>query len=374
MKPIAGSKLFNALRVHKCIIMAWNGRIDAGVIKGLFRAAKEMDAALMMELARTECNLQGGYTGFTPETYNQACQKASEETGHDIWAQHADHTFVKKGTPEEIAEVKELIKGQIAAGYTSFAIDASHLFNFEGKSTIEELDPNIKTTIELANFIKQEYDGDDFGLEVEVGEIGRKDTGGMVLTTPEEATIYITTLNQAGIKPHVIAIANGSTHGNVYDNDGNMIEQVSINIEQTKAIAKALEDQGSKVRIAQHGITGTPLHLIKEKFPHGDIIKGNVATFWMNLVWDILKEKQPELYKEIWDWTISKYKETMPDKKDNEIFGKTSKYAVKEFKQKLDNLDAETKKIIEDKTYEEAKKFFQAFKAEGSAKIVRDTL
>ena len=47
---------------------------------------------------------------------------------------------IKKGDPKEVEETKQLIDAQIAAGYTSFAIDASHLFNFEGKTVREELD------------------------------------------------------------------------------------------------------------------------------------------------------------------------------------------------------------------------------------------
>ena len=73
---------------------------------------------------------------------------------------------------------------QVAAGFTSFAIDASHLFNFEGKNVREELDENIRVTTDLARHIKNRMKGKEFGLEVEVGEIGRKDTGGLILTKP----------------------------------------------------------------------------------------------------------------------------------------------------------------------------------------------
>ena len=183
---------------------------------------------------------------------------AAAATGCDIWALHADHITIKKGDAAEIDGTRELIDAQVKAGYTSFAIDASHLFNFEGKNVREELDENIAATTDLARYIKQQMKGKEFGLEVEVGEIGRKDTGGLILTRPEEAVEFIKALNENDVFPHVLAIANGSTHGHVYDANGNVVEQLSIDIPQTKAIAQALRENHLHVGIAQHGITGTP--------------------------------------------------------------------------------------------------------------------
>jgi fructose-bisphosphate aldolase class II len=368
--PISGSVIFNALKDEKCIIMACNTRIVPGVTKGIFRSAKDLDSAILIELAKSECNLKGGYTGLTPAELSMRTYAAAGSVGLDIWALHADHIGVTKGTVEELNSVKELIAAQIDAGFTSFAIDASHLFNFDGRTTAEELAPNIDATIELARFIESEMGGSDFGLEVEVGEIGRTGESGMVLTTPDEAVVFIRSLNDAGIYPQVLAIANGSTHGNIFDKDGNPIEQVSIDIPRTKEVAKALRDNNLDVRIAQHGITGTPRRMIAEQFPHGDIIKGNVGTFWMNLVWNVLKEEQPDLYQRIWDWTIANY--SAEGKSDVEVFGKNSKFAVKEFFKELYSLGEATVAAIEDRAYEEACTFIRAFKSEGSAEIVRE--
>lgn len=369
-KPIPGSRIFNALHDKETIVMAVNARIVPGVVKGIFRAAKELDAAVIFELAKSECNLQGGYTGLTPADFSKKVQEIADEVDFDIWALHADHIGIKKGDEGEFAGVEELVKAQIDSGFTSFAIDASHIFNHEGKTIFEELEGNINATAKLAKFIEEHKTGEDFGLEVEVGEIGKKDESGMVLTSPEEAVTFITALNERGVFPQVIAIANGSTHGNVYDEDGNLIEQVSIDIPRTIAVAKALEDNNLKVRVAQHGITGTPRDLIKEKFPKGIIIKGNVGTFWMNLVWDIFKEHEPGLYKDIWDWTIKNYSDGK--KKDTEVFGKSSKYAIKEFFDRINSVKEETVDAIEKKSYEEALVFFDAFNAKGSAAVVRD--
>ncbi len=370
--PLPGNKVFDALKDEKCIILACNPRITIGVAKAVFKAAKDLDAALIMELARTECNHKVGYTGLTPATFSENLKKANEEVAHDIWVLHADHIGVKKGTSEEIQEIKEMISAQIEAGYTSFAIDASHLFNFEGKTIEEELEPNIKATIELANYIKERMAGKDFGLEVEVGEIGRKDSEGMVLTKPEEAVTFIRKLNEAGIKPNLIAIANGSIHGNIYDEHGNPIAQTTINIEQTKAVAKALRDAGFDVRIAQHGITGTPLEIIRERFPHGDILKGNVATLFQNIVFDSLKTYHNDLWQEMFDWVIKN--KPIEGKKPEEVFGKNGKYAIKEFFDRIYSMSDECKQEIEEKAYKAAYDHIKAFKSEGTASIVRKKL
>lgn len=371
--PIPGSKMFSSLMGEKTIIMACNTRMTH-VCRGIFRAAKDMDAAVIMELARSESNLEGGYTGFTPAEYSKRTIEAANDVDFDVWALHADHITVKKGTKDDLDETKKLIQAQIDAGYTCFAIDASHLYNFEGGDLREELSENIAATTELARFIEKGMKGREYGLEVEVGEIGRKDTKGNVVTTPEEAVTFIKGLNENGIFPQVLAIANGSTHGNIYDEYGNPIAQVSIDIPQTKAVAKALKDNKLKARIAQHGITGTPRELINSQFPKGDIIKGNVGTFWMNLVWEIFKVYEPELYQNIWDWTIETYRPKMQGKKDVEIFGKSSKMAIKEFFKDIYNIHDDTIQAIDAMAYAEALTFMKAFSSGGTASKIRKNL
>jgi fructose-bisphosphate aldolase class II len=371
-EPLPGNKVYNALKDEACIILACNPRITIGVAEGVFQAAKDLDAPLIMELARTECNQKVGYTGLSPKTFAQNLREANEIVGHDIWVHHADHIQIKKGTPEELVEIKDLVTEEIKAGYTSFAIDASYLFNFQGKTVPEELGPNIKATIEIARYIKEKMGSHDFGLEVEVGEIGRKGTEGMVLTKPEEAVDYIKELKAAGINPNLIAIANGSTHGNIFDEDGNPIAQTTIDIEQTKNVAKALRDNGFNVRIAQHGITGTPLEIIRDKFPHGDILKGNVATLFQNIVFDALKKYHNDLWREMYDWTIKN--KPIEGKKPQEIFGKNGKHSTKVFFDRIYSMSEDCRKEIKEKSYEAASDHIKAFRSEGAASMVRKKL
>jgi fructose-bisphosphate aldolase class II len=374
-KPIPGSKIFDALKDEKTIIMACNTRIVPGVVHGILRAAKDTDSAVLLEMARSECDLKGGYTGQTPKSYAETVMKIAEEVKCDVWALHADHIGIKKGDKEDMDATKELVSSHIESGFTCFAIDASHLFDFDGKTVEEELKPNLEATIELAKFIKEKMGDKEFGLEVEVGEIGRKNDDGMILTTPEQAVAFIKALKKEGIEPQLLATANGSTHGNIYDKDGHQIAQVSIDIELTKRIAKALRDEGFKTRIAQHGITGTPLEFIQGMFPKGDLIKGNVGTFWQNLFYDVIKVYEPELYKDILGWVAETFKEAAEKKglkTPEQVFGSFGKKATKEFFDRIYSLRKETVDAIESKAYAEAKIFFEAFGSRGTASKVRE--
>jgi fructose-bisphosphate aldolase class II len=301
-------------------------------------------------------------------------REAAKAAQFDIWALHADHITIKKGDGPEIDGTKQLIDAQVAAGYTSFAIDASHLFNFEGKTVREELAENIRVTTDLALHIRNRMKGKDFGLEVEVGEIGRKDGEGLILTQPAEAVEFIKALNENEVFPHVLAIANGSTHGHTYDANGNVVAQLSIDIPQTKAIANALRDNHLQVGIAQHGITGTPRELINLHFPKGDIIKGNVGTFWQDVVFEILKVYEPALYTSIQDWTLEKYRPLNPGKKDSQIFDGNCKFAIKEFFKDIYSVDEETNQAIRARAYAESLVFFRSFGAYGSASRIRKIL
>jgi fructose-bisphosphate aldolase class II len=56
--PISGSGILGGISGRKTIIMAANTRITT-VAKGIFKAAKDTDSAVFVELARSECNLRG---------------------------------------------------------------------------------------------------------------------------------------------------------------------------------------------------------------------------------------------------------------------------------------------------------------------------
>ena len=77
--PIPGSTILKGIAGHKAIVMAANARI-ATVAQGIFQAAKDTDSAVFMELARSECDLKGGYTGMTPADFSAKMQEAAQRS------------------------------------------------------------------------------------------------------------------------------------------------------------------------------------------------------------------------------------------------------------------------------------------------------
>ncbi|MFX0086681.1 MAG: class II fructose-bisphosphate aldolase [Candidatus Hodarchaeota archaeon] len=363
-EPMWGRPFYEKLHNTNSIIMACNTRITKGIVEGILRAAKDTRSPIVFELAKSESDLKGGYTGLTPEKYANFIKTTAKKVQYSYYLIHGDH--IKVGKMDDIPEVKNLITAQIEAGYTSFAIDASFLYNPKGTNDKERLAQNIEATTEVSNFIRDKLGHTNFGLEVEVGEIGKKDPKtGLVKTTVNEATTFIESLKENDVHPHFLAIANGSVHGFQYDEHGNPLPQVGIDIPLTKEIGKAIKSLG--VKIAQHGITGTPLNVIASEFPKEYLGKGNVGTNWMTIAWDVLEIFEPELYKIIHDWTINKYRKEKVSTK--ETFLKYSKLAIIEHFDQIYGVKEETDHALSATAYMSALFFLKAFNSYGQADI-----
>jgi fructose-bisphosphate aldolase class II len=326
--------IFKVLRDEKVIVMACNARIKH-VIPGIMRAAEELDSVVAFELAKSEGGVDGGYTGQTPEIFFQTIVEYAEGIKFSKpFFIHGDHTTVKDTSPEAFQSAKEQIQAEIEAGYTSIAIDAS--FN--------ELGDNIRITSQLATLILP-Y---GLGLEVEVGEV--KSAGQEAsLTTVEEATTFMDGLADNKVHPHLLAINNGSKHGNYL-----VGEKIFIDLERTKQIFDAIRPKG--VCIAQHGITGTPLKVVG-KFADYGIRKGNVGTQWQNIAHKFLPK---DLLDQMKEWSEDK--------------GKDIKFATREFKKDIDSIPQKNIQEIEQKAYEVACSFVKAFRAERLASLVKTEL
>jgi len=365
-RPLPGDVLFKALQPPDCIVLAANPRVTLDAIVGILQAAKETENIVILELALSEMSIEGGYTGLTPKAFAERVRKAAEIAEWYGYVLHADHITVKKGTEEEIEKIKKEIDARIEAGFTSFAIDSSFLFNRKAKTVPEQLKEIIRTGITLFKYIDEKMPPErSYGREGEVGEIGIAE-----FTTVEEATYYVEKMHENGIELDCLAIANGSKHGVSVDAEGNIIPQLTINLQRTVEIADALRARGYRTGIAQHGITGTPIPLIASKFPKGKIIKGNVGTLWMLLVWETLQIFEPELHQKIYDWTIENYsKEGIPEA---ETFAKNSKYAIKQFFQDIEKISKDTKEAIRAKAYAETLTLIKAFGMNKTAKRVHE--
>ncbi len=327
--------IMNVFKHEKIILMACNIRIKH-VVPGIMRAAEELDAVLGFELAKSEGDLNGGYTGQTPDIFTEMLFEYAERINfqHPFFI-HADHITIKKDTSEEIEAARQLIAAQLKAGFTSFAIDAS--FN--------EIPVNIRISTDLAQPIILQ----NIGLETEVGEIKGMGKDGEYITTVQEALEFIEGLRDNKVYPDLLAINNGSKHGN-YSAD----EEIHIDLKRTGEIYDAIKKY--EVAIAQHGITGTPLNLVGQFADYG-IRKGNVGTLWQNIAHRGLPE---DLFNAMKQWA--------------EKEGKNIKFATKQFKEDIDAIPEDYKKKIEEEAYREAKDFIKAFRAEGTAKTLLEKL
>jgi len=166
------------LKKGQGMTIAANAR-SSFVLRGALEAAQKANAAIIIEIARSE----GGTNAYCPVSlWNIARQTDALMNELKITipvAIHADHFGIK--TPEDVEPAKAEIESLFDAGITSIAIDASHMPD----------DQNLLANIELNPFVPAWA-----GLETEVGEI--KGTQG--LSTDEEALFLIQGLNAHNIE------------------------------------------------------------------------------------------------------------------------------------------------------------------------------
>ncbi len=240
----------------KAMTMAANGRNNF-IIRGALLAAQRANAALIIEIARSE----GGAEAYCPVNYwniaHQVDQAMNEMAVTVPVAIHADHYGIKKDSDLDFAKVE--IPTIFEAGITSIAIDASHMPD----------DKNLLANLSLGQFVPSWA-----GLETEVGEI----KGKAGLSTSAEALFLIQGLNAHNIFPDWIALNNGTTHGIEASSQG-------IQVELTTDIHKKLAPYD--ISGAQHGTSGNSSERLREIAAKTSTTKANVATALQMVSWGL---------------------------------------------------------------------------------------
>jgi fructose/tagatose bisphosphate aldolase len=254
---VSGKVIDRALRAKgKAMTIAANGRNNF-IIRGALLAAQRANAAIIIEIARSE----GGANAYCPVNYwNMARQvdQAMNELGITVpVAIHADHYGIKKEADLDFAKVE--IPTIFEAGITSIAIDASHLPD----------DKNLLTNLALTQLVPAWA-----GLETEIGEI----KGDQGLSTPAEALFLIQGLNAHNVFPDWIALNNGTTHG--IEESGQGI-QVGLTAEVHAGLARY------QVSGAQHGTSGNSSERLREIVAKTSTTKANVATALQMVSWGL---------------------------------------------------------------------------------------
>ena len=254
---ISGKYIDRAMLARgKTIAMAANGR-NSFVIRGALRAAQKANAALIIEIAKSE----GGANAYCAVNYwniARIVDATCNEMGITIpVAIHADHYGIKND--DDIAAAKIEIPTLFEAGITSIAIDASHMAD----------DKNLLASIALNHYVPKWA-----GLETEVGEIKGKEG----LSTVEEALFLIQGLNAHDVFPDWIALNNGTTHGIEASGQG-------IQVDLTASIHEALAEY--QVSGAQHGTSGNNSDRLRQIAARTRTTKANVATALQMISWGL---------------------------------------------------------------------------------------
>ncbi len=254
---VSGKVIDRALMAKgNAMTIAANGRNNF-VIRGALRAAQRANAAILIEIAKSE----GGAKAYCAVNYwNLARQvdAACNELGITIpVAIHADHYGLKSDQDIETAKIE--IPTMFDAGITSIAIDASHM-------------PDDKNL--LANLALNPYVPKWAGYETEIGEI----KGSEGLSTVEEALFLIQGLNGHDIFPDWIALNNGNSHGIEASGQG-------IQVQLTQEIHDALTKY--KVSGAQHGTSGNSSERLRIIARQTNTTKANVATALQMISWGV---------------------------------------------------------------------------------------
>jgi fructose-bisphosphate aldolase, class II len=244
------------LKKGKAMTIAANGR-NHFVIRGALRAAQRANAAIIIEIAKSEGGASA-YCGVNFWSIARQVDAVCNEVGITVpVAIHADHYGIKGD--EDVETARTEISSLFDAGITSIAIDASHL-------------PDDKNL--LANIALNPYVPNWAGYETEVGEIKGKEG----LSTADEALFLIQGLNAHDIFPDWIALNNGTTHGIEASDKG---IQVSLTTEIHNALKKY------KVSGAQHGTSGNNSQRLRNIAQMTQTTKANVATALQMISWGV---------------------------------------------------------------------------------------
>ncbi|MFH1835910.1 MAG: class II fructose-bisphosphate aldolase [Methanobacteriota archaeon] len=336
-KPVQGSLLYDALKGSGKSILAANIRFPAS-IRGIMEAAKELDTAVIFEIAPSELS----YTRQTPkELVASIIEEAERLDFRNPFAVHADHVKVKSPDQAELGRVQGFLGELVEAGFTSFALDASPL---------DDLVLNASITAALAKILPQ-----GVGLEVELSAIGAAEN-----TRVSEAVDYVAKLHESVVFPHFLAVQNGTAHGNLYDDSGLKIPK-NVDLPLTSQIIDALE---GRVVLAQHGAVGLSNPDLSALNSLG-VGKFNMAVNWADIVYDSLPDDVASTLDLPRNPPTSREEALSLEARKKEIAGRINTQV---------ELGEPILNAITESTHEEASRVFNSINSVQTASIVREYL
>ena len=324
--------------------------------RSAFAAAKnQVVGPLIFEIARSEM----AYTDQTPLEYTTVVMAAAlrEGWGKPIFIQ-GDHFQAKAasmGVPKEgeIDSIKDLIRQAVSAGFYNIDIDMSTLVDLDADSVEKEQIPNIKYSLELAQYVREiEPEGVTISLGGEIGHIGGKNS------TVEDFRAFITGFNagkpvdMVGISK--ISVATGTSHGGVVLADGTLAD-IALDFSILSSISKVCREEFGIGGTVQHGASTLPEDYFFE-FPKSEAIEVHLATGFQNMQMDH-PEFPKELLQKMYAWADeTKQGEREKDQTDAQFHYSMRKKAWGKFKKECWDM-SESKRVAIMKTLTERFEF-----------------
>lgn len=281
--------------------------------RSAFVAAKNKSVGPMIfEIARSEM----AYTDQTPLEYTTVIMAAGIREGWNkpifIQGDHFQAKSASMGVPKdgEIDSIKDLIRQAVSAGFYNIDIDMSTLVDLNADSVEKEQIPNIKYSLELAQFVREiEPEGITISLGGEIGHIGGKNS------TVEDFRAFITGFNagkpadMVGISK--ISVATGTSHGGVVLADGTLAD-IALDFSILSSISKVCREEFGIGGTVQHGASTLPENYFSE-FPKSEAIEVHLATGFQNIQMD-----HPQFPKELIQKMYAWADETKQDEREKD--------------------------------------------------------
>jgi fructose-bisphosphate aldolase class II len=304
--------------------------------RAVFRAAVAREAgAIILEIARSEI----AYTDQRPAEYVAVMLAAALREGYTLpLFIQGDHCQVnaKKYAVDpdaEVAEVKNLIAEELAAGFYNIDVDTSTLVDLSHPTLAEQQRVNYERCAEITAFIRdREPAGVTASVGGEIGEVGTKNS------TVEELHAFMEGYNRtlAGLGDHVglskISVQTGTSHGGVVLPDGSIAE-VKLDLQALEALSAAARGYGMAGAV-QHGASTLPPDAFGN-FPRVETAEIHLATNFQNIVFDHAG-LPADLRSRILAWLDQNAQaERKPNDTDEQFYYRARKRAIGPFKREL---------------------------------------
>lgn len=324
--------------------------------RAVFSASKKSNCSLFIfEIARSEME----YTEQSPDEYSTMVIAAGIKEGVSlpVFIQ-GDHFQIRKRIPNDIENVKLLIKDVIDAGFYNIDLDTSVLVDLSAASVYEQQRNNFTSASELTEYIRKiEPKGINISLGGEIGEIGGKNS------TEEELREYMRGYLEEIKKRKIdigiskMAVQTGTVHGGIPLASGGVAD-VKLDFKTLETLSRVSKEYGL-AGCVQHGASTLPIELFS-KFCETDVAEVHLATEFQNMVYDLIPE---ELREKIYSYLKEACKKEMKENEtETQFLYKTRKKGFGPFKKEFFSLPEEIKVKIREKLEE---KFLTIFKMLG---------